>query len=110
MSDGTPLVRKISDKKYSDKELLRIRGVFTQNPYSKKSLYNWEKLHNNKRLDIIVGVYGFLYEKDYEDKIKSLERFKNSLYRKYIESYATYNDTYAYFIASEEEPLKMTFK
>lgn len=70
----------------------------TQNPYNQGNIKNWELLHNNGE-NITVGVFGSIYDKDADAKIKQLKDLRDKC--KYIkEEYAAYNGSYYYAIAS----------
>ena len=73
----------------------------TQNPYTPTQIANWEQLHNGRENDIIVGIYGSVYDKDTESKIKQIEDLRDRLDDSYKEEYAVVGDTYCYAIASE---------
>ena len=79
-----------------------IRTYMTQNPTSEKSILNWENLHNSGKNNIIVGIYGSMYDKDITDKIKQLKAFRAGLTSDdYAEDYASTRDGYFYVIASD---------
>lgn len=83
--------------------------LMTQNPYSDfetKDYIKWKNIHEYTDYDIVLGVYGNLYDFDKEDKIRKLEIFKNYLTQEFIESYDIVNDTYYYLIASKPKKKK----
>ena len=51
----------------------------TQNPYTTIEIRNWEDLHNSGESDIIVGVYGSIYDKDIESKLKQIQELEEKL-------------------------------
>ena len=73
----------------------------TQNPYTPVEIRNWENLHNSGNHNIIVGVYGSIYDKDIETKIRQLESLKQRLTDSFKEEQYVIDDTYCYAIASE---------
>lgn len=81
----------------------------TQNPYTPIELRNWEQLHNSGNYDIIVGVYGSVYDKDIREKIKQLETLRDRLCDSFEEEHTEIDDTYCYAIASERM-VKRLFK
>lgn len=81
---------------------LDFSRYITQNPYTEYSIENWDWLHNNG-YNITVGVYGSVYDKDYQSKIDSLKSLKEKLEKEYKEGYATIGDSYFYAIASDRE-------
>lgn len=79
----------------------------TQNPYTSEQIRNWGQLHNSGENNIIVGIYGSIYDKDIEQKIKELETLRDKLYDSYKEEHAVIDDTYCYAIASERKVLRL---
>ena len=79
----------------------------TQNPYSPKHIMNWDEIHNKGEKEIILGVFGNIYDKDSENKIKELKEFKNKLIGSYSEDYMVENDTYCYVVASDKVEKKL---
>ena len=73
----------------------------TQNPYTPVEIRNWENLHNSRNHNIIVGVYGSIYDKDIETKIRQLESLKQRWTDSFKEEQYVIDDTYCYAIASE---------
>ena len=87
-----------------------IDCIMTQNPYSKDNIKNWEELFYKGGLTTAIGIYGSLFDKDVEEKIKMLERIKKSLTCKYkIDGYRI-NDEYAYAITSKRSYEKTKVK
>ena len=83
---------------------IKFYRLMTQNPYSDfetKDYIKWKNIHEYTDYDIVLGVYGNLYDLDKEDKIRKLEVFKSYLTQEYIESYDIVNDNYYYLIASK---------
>ena len=83
-------------------EVYSVNDVYrfiTQNPYTQKELVNWENLHNSGRC-ITVGVYGKVYDKDIESKIKLMEELKSKLFSGYVSEYNTERDNYMYVVSS----------
>ena len=58
-----------------------IKRFITHNPYSKGNIRNWETLHNSKKNNITVGIYGSIHDQDIEEKIKLLHYLKDKLNR-----------------------------
>ena len=54
-------------------------------------------------------MYGNVFDKDIESKIKQLEQLKDKLYDSYKEEHSIIGDTYCYAIASER-PVKKLVK
>lgn len=99
--EGTPLL--VRSNKQIDPIIVPSPLTFmTQNPYTGDSIRNWEQLHNSGNHDIVVGVYGSIYDKDAAAKVRQLEDFKNRLMDTYKEEHTVEGDTYCYAIASED--------
>lgn len=75
----------------------------TQNPYTPIEIRNWEDLHNSGESDIIVGVYGSIYDKDIASKLKQIQELEEKLNGSYIREDAVVGDTYSYAIASKRK-------
>lgn len=78
----------------------------TQNPYTPEQIRNWEQLHNSGENNIIVGIYGSIYDKDIEQKINELQVLRDKLYESYKDEYIVRDDTYCYAIGSERKVLR----
>lgn len=77
--DGIPFYRHIIPIKDSFDIINDISTFMTQNPYTRYDLTNWHQLPIYGNLDIVVGIYGNINDKDIEEKIKYLKFLKNAL-------------------------------
>ncbi len=77
-----------------------LRAYMTQNPFSMQNIDGWDDLHNSKRSNIIVGVYGSIHDKDYEKKIHQIDLFLKQLDEDYVEEYASLGENYFYAVGS----------
>lgn len=84
-----------------------VRRFLTQNPYEHSCIRNWEQLHNVGE-NITVGIFGSIYDKDIESKIRQLEMLKDKMNDGYKEDYATVDDSYYYAISSARKVLVKT--
>lgn len=66
----------------------------TQNPYNIENIYGWDKLANSNNYDIVLGMYGLLQDKDKENKIKLLKKFKEKLLVDYMFEYLENGNEY----------------
>ncbi len=82
-----------------------INTFMTQNPYSETMIENWNELPNNKNVDVIVGIYGSIADKDIKIKKEKLIKFREKL-DKYVYEEAIYNNAYCCVVASEQKTLK----
>ena len=99
-----------NEKGIETSPLRNIDCIMTQNPYRKENIKNWEELFNKFELTTAIGIYGNIFDKDAEEKIKMLEKIKKSLTCKYkIDGYRT-NDEYAYAITSRRVYKKIKSK
>ena len=81
-----------------------IFRYMTHNPYSNfdnEILMNWKNMHEYTRYDIVLGMFGNLYDEDKNNKIKKLELLKSKLTIDYVEEYDIVNDSYYYVIATK---------
>ncbi len=102
--EGTPVLMRQTEKGTTQVDPITSTSALTfmtQNPYTPEQIANWEQLHNGRESDIIVGIYGSVYDKDTESKIKQIENLRDRLDESYKEEYAVVGDTYCYAIASE---------
>jgi len=68
-----------------------IQTYMTQNPFGPSSILGWENLHNSGEHNIILGIYGSIYDKDIKTRIKQLETLRDKLiYGDYKEDYSTH--------------------
>lgn len=59
-------------------------GYFmTYNPYTEEMLNKFTDIHNETDFSIAVGVFGYLDDKTYEEKMEMFSRFKQTLNRNY---------------------------
>jgi len=79
----------------------------TQNPYTPANIENWDNIHNIGDYNIIVGMYGSIYDKDKEAKIKELEAFRDQLDESINQEYCELDGSYCYVIASRRKVLKL---
>lgn len=77
-----------------------IRRFLTHNPYDQVCIRNWEQLHNAGE-NITVGVFGSIYDKDIEQKIRQLKALRDKMTDGYFkEDYVTSEDSYCYAVSS----------
>lgn len=108
--EGTPILMRQTEKGTTQIDPITSTSVLTfmtQNPYSQSQIANWEQLHNRRENDIIVGIYGSVYDKDTESKIRQIEDLRDKLDDSYKEEYAVVNDTYCYAVASTRKVKKL---
>lgn len=85
-----------------------IRTYMTQNPFTSSSFLGWENLHNSGENNIILGIYGSIYDKDIEARIKQLNSLKDKLTcGDYKEDYSVFNGSYFYAIGSDRRVKKI---
>ena len=56
-----------------------INRYMTQNPYSPELIRGWGRLHASGNVDIIVGAYGRISDKDKEQKLLMLQKLKRDM-------------------------------
>lgn len=78
-----------------------INTYMTQNPFFISDLNGWDYLHNMRKNDIIVGIYGNIYDKDIDKKIKQIDLFKNQLDDEYESEYALLGENYFYAVGTK---------
>lgn len=98
--DGNQI--KVVDSNY-------IRRFLTHNPYEQNCIRNWHELHN-KGKNITVGVFGSIYDKDTESKIRQIKNLRDKLNDSYKEDYAVFGEDYCYAISSDEKKVKRLVK
>ena len=94
----------VGSKPYYKNFKSNIYRYMTHNPYStcdNKELMNWKNIHEYTSYEIVLGMFGNLYDIDKESKIKKLEMLKKHLKKEYIEEYDIIKDSYYYVIASK---------
>lgn len=100
------LSRRMKDKNLIDVVPKDIKTYMIHNPSSIRTILGWENLHNSGRSNIIMGIFGSLYDNDIEYKIKELQIIKERLVSDdFKEDYVTDNGHYFYTIASNR-PIK----
>lgn len=83
-----------------------INRFMTHNPYTASDIRNWERIHNNGN-NITVGVYGSIYDKDINEKLKQMKQLKDKLQDdSYNEEKACVDYGYYYAISSDRKTLK----
>lgn len=85
-----------------------IKRFVTHNPYTQSDIRNWERLQISGK-DITVGVFGSVYDKNIEEKVKQIKELKNRLIAGSIEEkYGTIDYMYYYFLNSNNKKLTLT--
>lgn len=80
-----------------------IKTYMIQNPYSNLCISDWEFLVNNG-IDIVVGIYGSIYDKDISKKINQMQELKSKL-SYCTNDYSINNDSYCYVLTSKKSSL-----
>ena len=104
--DGSPIIFKAKGMQMIESNPIKgnaVQTFMTQNPYSDMNIRNWEQLHNSSKNDIIVGVYGSIYDKDMDSKLRQISTLKSKLNGNYVEENVTINDAYCYALASKRK-------
>jgi hypothetical protein len=70
-----------------------IDTFITHNPYNKKYIKGLDEIHNYG-MDILLGIYGSINDKDKNEKILLLKSFSEQLNDNYDMEYTTYYDNY----------------
>lgn len=108
--EGTPMIIK-HNKGGNQLEIVdtqAVRRFLTQNPYEQSCIRNWEQLHNAGD-NITVGIFGSIYDKDIEQKIRQIESLKSGIIDdSFKEEYATEHDMYCYAISSTRKVKTLT--
>lgn len=78
-----------------------FKTFMTQNPYTIYDLDYWDKLHNMGVYNIIVGMYGNVYDKDKEEKLDLMRNILQNLDEDIITDYDTLGDEYFCLIGSK---------
>lgn len=89
-----------------------IDTFITQNPYSQKEIIKWQDLHDFGRYNIALGVYGNFIDKDKEEKLYMLKKFKEKINKNdYNMEYDTNGDIYmAAFVSNQNDKVKLLSK
>ncbi len=97
-----------STKKIRNDIMSSTESFLTQNPYSREYLNGLDSIgHIGKGLTI--GAYGYLQDKDKDEKIKLLQSFGEKKLPSFREEYETLRDKYFYVLQTEKkEILKRT--
>lgn len=107
--DGTPVIIKHNKggNQFEIVDTQYVRRFITQNPYEQSCISNWEQLHNRGE-NITVGIFGSIYDKDIESKIRQIEMLRDGIDDEfYKEEYATEDDKYYYAISSARKVKKL---
>ena len=80
-----------------------FKPFMTQNPYTVYDLEYWDKLHNRGIHNIIIGMYGNIYDKDRSEKIDLMRTFLQKLNGEIISDYETLDDEYFCVIGSKRK-------
>lgn len=77
-----------------------INRFITHNPYTQSDIRNWEMLHNSGK-NIVVGVYGSIYDHDINKRLKQMKELKDKLLGVVSEEYGIIDDIYCYALSSK---------
>ena len=56
-----------------------IDTIMTQNPYSRESISGYENLHNSGNIDIAVGAFGSIYDKNIKENLEMLKSLRQKI-------------------------------
>lgn len=87
--------------------LLKDFRIMTHNPYHIFDIDGWEKLPNQGYNEILIGVFGKTYDKDYNDKIKHLQHIEQLIRSNTLMDFFTINDSYIGYVASNSSQKKL---
>jgi len=88
-----------------------ISTYITENPYSRNDLFGFEELCNSNYYDIIVGMYGNIYDGDKQMKLNNLKRLRDKLIGNDIEfKYDVDNNYYFAMVASNKNKDKVKIR
>lgn len=102
---GTPTILRHykNRKQFEVVDTRYFKRFITQNPYEQSCISNWEQLHNRGH-NITVGIFGSVYDKDIELKLKQIKTLSDKLNdNSYVEEYTTDADLYYYAISSTKK-------
>ena len=68
--------------------------ILTHNPYFSESITNWWRIHNAGEYDISIGMYGSIYDEDFDEKIKLIEQLSSRMSDDHRIDYDTDKDRY----------------
>ena len=84
-----------------------ISTYMSQNPYSVSEFLNLINVSNSVGSNIILGVYGSIYDKDKSAKVDELRDLSKRLNYAFISNYETSNDTYYYVVGLKGKQKKL---
>lgn len=95
---NTPLIQR-------NKEIIvpDIDVFLTHNPFEEMHAENWFRMHNAGLNDISIGVYGSIYEDDFNKKIKFLEMLSSKMTEDHRIDFDTDKDKYFCTLNSERK-------
>lgn len=99
---GAPLLTSTKNDISADVELIKPEKITTFMTYNNPNIKGWHELHHNPHNAVIVGVYGKNYDKDKEQKLKSLRELRALLFDTYIEDSIDFGDNYCYVLATDK--------
>ena len=80
----------------------------TQNPYSPELIRGWGRLHVSGNVDIIVGAYGRISDKDKEQKLLMLEKLIRDMnFSELKKDYTELEDYYFAAVGSDRKTLNL---
>lgn len=86
---GMPLIE--SNNKLS---LMQQEVLLTYNPYLSITIDSWPSVHNLGEYDISIGMFGSIYDKDIDSKLKVIEEIAKKMQDDYKVDYDTDKDKY----------------
>lgn len=81
--------------------------ILTHNPYFIENLTNWNKIHNSGKYDISIGMYGSVYDEDFDEKIKYIESISKQMNDDYRIDFDTDKDNYFCTLNSNRKQKKL---
>lgn len=98
--NGDPLLYERNNAMFSTGNIIHLPSIdkpytfITENPYVKENAKCWVDIHNSGKNNIVMGMYGSIYDKDIKDKIKFLRDLESKLILPYSKEETTFNDNY----------------
>ena len=76
---GPQMVLNLNNEQINVIANMPVKIYMTQNPYDKKDIKGFEYLYNTDKYDILVGMYGKVYDEDKLKKLKLLQKLAEKI-------------------------------
>lgn len=97
---GVPYIINETNEGIKTSKITDFNQIVTHNPYDMIKIDDFITLFETE-FNVAVGIFGKVYDKDFEQKMNSLDEFRRKIAYNCVANYARDDDNYSYIVASK---------